>query len=247
MKRIIIKASEVAAVIGKNPYKTPGEVRDELWKKYSPETFEGETKTERAEKALGASKEAQKVLVDAVSVQAKSSDEVTKIFEKARVQIQADTSLTTTQKAEVTEHVRSKVYTTHGIRSEDKTSDKVEADEKTRLIRDESFYQLNIWENFQIVGRIDRIEEKSDGSRVLVEIKNRTRRLFQKVPEYEYIQIQTYLQMLGLQQARHVEQFNNQVNSTDISRDDEFWERDVLPALIQFCKEVSVAISKGSS
>lgn len=247
MKRIIIKASEVAAVIGKNPYKTPGEVRDELWKKYSPDTFTGETKTDRAEKALGSSVEAQKVLVEAVSVHAKSSDEVTKIFEKARVQIQADTSLTKTQKTEVTDHLRSKVYTTHGIRSEDKTSDKVEADEKTKLIRDESFYQLNIWENFQIVGRVDRIEEKADGSRVLVEIKNRTRRLFQKVPEYEYVQIQTYLQMLKLQQARHVEQYNSQVKSTDISRDDEFWNNEVLPALVEFCKEFSIAISQGTS
>jgi len=247
MKRIIIKASEVAAAVGKNPYKTPGEVRDEIWKKYSPSTFKGETKTDRVEKALGSSKEAQKILVDAVSTHAKSSDDVTKIFEKARARIQSDASLTTVQKTEVTEHVRSKVYTNHGIRSEDRTSEKVEADEKTKLVRDESFYQLNIWENFQIVGRIDRIEEKSDGSRVLVEIKNRTRRLFNKVPEYEYIQIQTYLQMLDLDQARHIEQFNNQVNSTDISRDDEFWEREVLPVLVQFCKEVSIAISKGSS
>jgi hypothetical protein len=243
MKRIIIKASEVAAVIGKNPYKKPEEVRDELWKKYAPDTFTGETKTDRAEKALGASLLAQKVLAESVVVHAKSSDEVTQIFEKARVQIQSDASLTQTLKAEVTEHIRSKVYTTHGIRSEDKTSDKVEVDEKIKLIRDDSFYKLNIWENFQIVGRIDRIEEKANGSRVLVEIKNRTRRLFQKVPDYEYIQIQTYLQMLKLDHARHVEQFNSQVNSTEITRDDEFWEREVLPALVEFCKDFSLEIT----
>lgn len=243
MKRIIIKASEVAAVIGKNPYKTPNEVRDELWKKYSPSTFTGETKIDRAEKAIGSSLEAQKILVDAVTTHAKSSDEVTQIFEKARVRIQTDASLTVTQKADVIEHIRSKVYTTHGIRSEDKTSDKVEVDEKIKLIRDESFYQLNICENFHIVGRIDRIEEKADGTRVIVEIKNRTRRLFQKVPEYEYVQIQTYLQMLGLYQARHVEQFNSQLKMTDISRDDEFWNTEVLPALIEFCKDFSLKIS----
>ena len=237
--RIIIKASEVAAAIGKNPYKTPIEVRDELWKRYSPATFTGETKTDRAEKALGASESAQSVLVDAVETHAKSSDEVTKIFEKAREQIQADSSLTTTQKADVTEHIRSKVYTTHGIRSEDKTSEKVEVEEKTKLVRDESFYHINIWENFQVVGRIDRIEEKPDGSKVLVEIKNRTRRLFNKVPEYEYVQIQTYLQMLGLSQARHIEQYNSQVKSTDISRDDDFWAHDVLPVLVDFCKDFS--------
>ena len=44
--------------------------------------------------------------------------------------------------------------------------------------------------------------------------------------------------MLGLEQARHIEQFNNQVNSTDIARDDLYWEQEVKPPLEQFCKEL---------
>ena len=238
MPRFVVKASEVAAIIGKNPYKSPVEVRDEMWKKYFPATFKGETKTDKAEKALTASVAAQKVLSDAVATETKSSTETEILFQKAKDQINSDSKLTATQKTEVIDHLKTKVYTGHGIRSEDKTSDKVEAEEKTKLIRDDAFYNIKVWGDFQVVGRVDRIEEKPDGSRILIEIKNRTKRLFRKVPEYEHVQIQTYLQMLGLEQARHIEQFNNQVNSTDIARDDLYWEQEVKPPLEQFCKEL---------
>jgi hypothetical protein len=238
MPRFVVKASEVAAIIGKNPYKSPVEVRDEMWKKYFPATFKGETKADKAERALSASESAQKVLSDAAATETKSSTETENLFQKAKDQINSDSKLTAAQKTEVIDHLKTKVYTSHGIRSEDKTSDKVESEEKTRLIRDDAFYNIKVWGDFQIVGRVDRIEEKADGSRILIEIKNRTKRLFRKVPEYEYVQIQTYLQMLGLEQARHIEQFNNQVNSTDIARDDLYWEQEVKPPLEQFCKEL---------
>jgi hypothetical protein len=71
-----------------------------------------------------------------------------------------------------------------------------------------------------------------------VEIKNRTNRLFRRVVEYENIQIQVYLQMLGLVRARLVEQYNNQIASHDIDRDEELWENIILPDLRTFCEEL---------
>ena len=40
-QRIVIRASDVAAIIGKNQYKPPYEVFDDMWKRYMPATFEG--------------------------------------------------------------------------------------------------------------------------------------------------------------------------------------------------------------
>jgi hypothetical protein len=71
-----------------------------------------------------------------------------------------------------------------------------------------------------------------------VEIKNRTNRLFRRVVDYENIQIQVYLQMLGLVHARLVEQYNNQVLSHDLTRDDELWTNEILPKLNEFCLEL---------
>jgi hypothetical protein len=242
-KRIILKASDVAAIIGRHQYKTRNEIFNEYWKKYSPETFTGQTQKDRALAALQISDTAQEVLKSALDIKAKDSSEVQKVFEQAKEQVNSDSKLNATQKAEVIEHLRSQVYTTHGTRSEDKTSDKVSTDTGANLVKDNSFYNLEVMaingRKFVICGKIDRIEERPDGSRILVEIKNRTNRLFRRVVEYEFIQVQVYLQMLGLVHARLVEQYNNQVLSHDVDRDEEIWANEIMPELRRFCVELS--------
>jgi hypothetical protein len=241
-KRVILKASDVAAIIGRHQYKARDDVFNDYWKKYSPETFLGQTKNDKALEALSVSDSAQKVLASALAVKAKDSTEVAQTFEKAKEQVNSDAKLNAEQKAEVIEHLRSKVYTTHGTRSEDKTSDKVTQETGARLVRDDAFYNLDVCTlgqtKFVICGKIDRIEEKDDGSRTLVEIKNRTNRLFRRVVDYEFIQIQVYLQMLGLVHARLVEQYNNQVLSHPVDRDEEMWKNEITPALREFCAQL---------
>jgi hypothetical protein len=241
-RRVILKASDVAAIIGRHQYKSREEVFNDYWKKYSPGTFTGQTKKEKALDALSASENAQKILERALAFEAKDSKEAAQTFEKAKAQVNLDPKLSVEQKAEVIEHMRSKVYTTHGTRSEDKTSDKVTKDTGARLVRDEAFYNLDVCTlgqtKFVICGKIDRIEEKDDGSRILVEIKNRTNRLFRRVVDYEFIQVQVYLQMLGLVRARLVEQYNSQVLSHDVDRDEEMWANEIMPALREFCSQL---------
>jgi hypothetical protein len=216
-------------------------------KKYAPDKFMGKTKEDKAEEALAVSSIAKEVLKSALNIKAQNSTQVQQVFNEARDRINFDSKLNNEQKAEVIEHIRSKVYTTHGTRSEDKTSDKVQVDEGVHLVRDDSFYQIEVCRlgdtRYVIVGKIDRIEERPDGSRVLVEIKNRTNRLFNSVPEYEFIQIQVYLQMLGLVHARLVEQYNNQVKSHEVNRDEETWVNEILPELQKFCEELHLKIT----
>lgn len=244
--KIILKASDVAAIIGRNPYKPRSDILTEYWKKYSPQTFTGKTTTDRANEALDISPVARTIMNSAVSVKARDSTEAARTFEAARVALSADTSLSETQRAEVIDHVRSKVYTSHGTRSEDRTSTKVMAETGARLVRDNSFYNLDVAEinghTFMVRGVIDRIEEKPDGSRVLVEIKNRMNRLFKRVVDYEMIQVQVYLQMLGLVHARLVEQYNSQVMSHDIDRDEEMVQNEIMPGLKDFCAELAECI-----
>ena len=240
--RIVLRASDVAAIIGRNKYKPRNEVFDDLWKKYAPQTFTGKTKKDKAEEALSASDAARVVLASALNTKAKDSAEVQKIFSEALEKVNSDSKLNAAQKAEVAEHLRSKVYTTHGTRSEDTTSAKVEAEQGVKWSKDNAFYTHDVCElgdkKFVVVGKIDRIEERPDGSRVLVEIKNRTNRLFGRVVDYEMIQVQMYLQMLGLVHARLVEQYNNQVLSHEITRDEEMWTNVIRPGLEEFCRDL---------
>ena len=241
MGRVTIKVSDVAAIVGLNKWKSRHEVFDELWKKHSPETFEGQTNDDKAKAALATSEVAQKACAEARAVETKSSADAVKAFETARKKIEADPSLNSEQKEDVINHIRSKVYTAHGTRSEDKTAAKVEVSEKTRLVRDDAFYTAEICEmegtKYVLCGRVDRIEEKPDGTRILVEIKNRTRALFKKVVDYEMVQVQIYLHMLGLENARLVEQHNNATLSHDIQKDPEFWN-EIYPKIREFCEEL---------
>lgn len=246
--RIILKASDVAAIIGRNKYKSRKEILDNLWKKYSPDTFTGKTKDEKVRETLALSSEAQNILTKAVEIKAKDSSDVIKIFQKAQEAINFDSKLDQSQKNEIIDHVRSAIYTTHGIRSEDVTSDLVEKTSNMKLVRDDSFYFHDVCSvgemDFVVCGKIDRIEETLDGKKVLVEIKNRTNRIFGHVVEYEMIQVQTYLQMLGLVHARLIEQHNARILIHDITRDEEMWDNEIQPGLEAFCQELAMHITK---
>jgi len=238
-RRVIIKASDVAACIGLNPYKPATEVRDELWKKHWPDTFEGLTKRDEANEALGRSTTSQKVLSQAVAFKAKDSAEAQANYEKAKSEIEKDVTLSTDDREKIVEHLRSKCYTTHGTRSEDKTADKVTSETGVTWVRDNNFHQLPLLETddgttFFITGKVDRIEIAEDGRKTLVEIKNRTRCLFNTVREYENVQIQVYLRMLGLMKAKLIEQYNNKTGTLEVTRDEEIWDNEIWPGLLDF-------------
>lgn len=238
--RIVIKASDVAAVVGLNPYKPADEVRDEIWKKNWPDTFTGRTKQDLADEALGRSAASRKVLSEALSVKAANSTEAQTNFEAARAKVESDVTLTAEDRSKIVEHLRSRCYTTHGTRSEDKTAVKVEADTGATLVRDNAFYNLTVLEiddvQYVITGKVDRIEVGADGSRTLVEIKNRTRGFFRSLRDYENVQVQVYLQMLGLTKAKLIEQYNSATNTIEVSRDEEMWDNVIWPGVKEFAQ-----------
>jgi len=242
-KRIIIKASDVASCIGVNTYRPTFDVLSDIWKKNNPKNFDGLTKDEKNEEAMNSSENTKNIFEYAMSETPKNSNEVQTLVSKTIEMVSRDETLTLTQKKMVNEHMRKMIYTTHGTRSEDTTADL----DESKLLRDEKFYSLKIVSTegtlYEIVGRIDRYQENDDGSKTLVEIKNRTKGLFKKVRDYEMIQVQTYLHMLGLDKARLVEQFNDERMSYFIDVDHDQWTKQIVPKLIEFCKTLHYYMS----
>lgn len=64
---------------------------------------------------------------------------------------------------------------------------------------------------WNLIGKIDGMVIQSNGEKILVEIKNRTKRLFGVLKDYEKVQIQSYLKLTGVTQGHLVEslQTNN--------------------------------------
>jgi len=215
----------------------------DIWKKNNPHNFDGMTKDEKNEMVLNSSSEAKNLFIELEKEIPNNSDEVKQIIERSVNAIEGIEDLDSKEKKMVTEHIRKMVYTNHGTRSEDTTADLDESD----LHSDDTFYKTTIIEvmgtTYEIVGRIDRYQLNEDGSKTLVEIKNRTKGLFKKVRDYENVQVQTYLQMLKLQRARLVEQYNNERLSYNIDIDHTLWNDSIFPKLREFCKTLHYYMS----
>lgn len=233
--KVIIGASSVASAIGIGFKKQP-ELIEELWKKYSPQTFEGKTKEEKALEILMWNTSTKKILEDAENFKSENSAEVAQKTRAVYHQIE-HSGLSAEDMVVAKDHLRKTLYTNHGTRNEYKTADA----DKAKLIEDDTFYTHDICTIegtlYQIVGRIDRLQMNEDGSRTLVEIKNRAKGLFNRVRDYEEVQCQTYLQMLrDIKYCRLVEQFNDERKGYLIEKNDEKWKDEILPKLQNFCE-----------
>lgn len=246
IKKVIIGASSVASAVGINQYKKPQELVEELWKKYSPQTFNGRTKEEEAILVLNSLETTKKILEYAETFKSEKSEDVQQETRKLFYQIE-HSGLLPQQMVQAKEHIRKTLYTNHGTHNEKKTADfdKMAAN----LIEDDTFYKYDICviegTLYQIVGRLDRIQVNDDGSRMIVEIKNRTRGLFNTVRDYEEVQCQTYLQMLDdVEYCRLVETYNDESKSYLIQRDYPRWKNEILPKLQNFCEHFHSLLSK---
>ena len=241
---IIIGASSVASAIGIGFKKQP-ELIEELWKKYSPQTFEGKTRENAAVEILMCNASTKKILEDVENFKSENSADVAQKIRAVYHQIE-HSHLAPPDMVLAKDHIRKTLYTNHGTRNEYKTAN---ADHAT-LVEDDTFYTRDICTIegtvYQIVGRIDRLQMNEDGSRTLVEIKNRTKCLFNRVRDYEEVQCQAYLQMLGdIKYCRLVEQFNDERKGYLIEKDDEKWETTVVPKLRNFCEIFHSLLSEG--
>jgi hypothetical protein len=91
-------------------------------------------------------------------------------------------------------------------------------------------------------GRVDGMDAQGR----VVEIKNRTRHFFYKVPDYEWVQVQAYLALLDVREAVLVQQLNGQQRLSPVYRDAVEWRTTIVPALYKFMNVLDLFISDDS-
>jgi hypothetical protein len=144
----------------------------------------------------------------------------------------------------VDDALRKTTYTTYGNTQESNVFDYINDMLQIKCTEDFTFYKAqagtitNEHGTFPwfIGGKIDAINEDRT---VLIEIKNRVNRLFRRLPSYEMIQVQTYLQLLGIDKAILVEAMKTKernstldnVNVISVHKDEILWNFDILPRL----------------
>jgi DNA polymerase III epsilon subunit-like protein len=241
--KVIIGASSVASAIGVNQYKKQPELMEDLWKRYSPHTFEGKTKEDAALIVLNSLATTKRILEYATSFKSEKSTDVQQETRRLFHEIE-HSGLLPQDMVTAKEYIKKTLATNHGTRNEKKTADT----DLANLVEDDTFYTIDICEiegtKYQIVGRVDRIQIDENNTRTLVEIKNRTRNLFNTVRDYEEVQCQVYLQMIRVEYCRLIETYEGESKSYLIQRDDQKWSDEIMPKLINFCEFFHSTLSK---
>ena len=74
---------------------------------------------------------------------------------------------------------------------------------------------------FILQGKIDGMIDDD----TVVESKNRSRRLFYKIPDYEKVQLEAYLYLTNSSKALHIENYNQMTNESYYNHNEIFWNK----------------------
>jgi len=132
--------------------------------------------------------------------------------------------------------VKRNLYTNYGTASEHHALIKVRETLGINARPDDTFYKVHVCDvdgvALWVGGKIDAITEDNG---LVIEIKNRIRRLFYKVPFYEIVQLQTYLHLLDVSRGAIVECLtgttDSQINIVPIRRDKDLWNETIVPKM----------------
>jgi hypothetical protein len=135
--------------------------------------------------------------------------------------------------------VESQIKCGFGTAQESTAISEYEKQESTSVVcRNDKFHKRLIVSmdgcSIMVGGRVDGIKE--DGT--VIEVKNRMRRFFDPLPQYDIAQLQTYLFILDASKGEIVEQLKERetnIKKTPIARDLDMWNTVIEPQIVRFC------------
>jgi len=250
MNKIIIIASELAIITGHNKYEKIQKAidavlnRSKIVKKYIP-------KSKIEESLLSLSDKDLKCIKNELKIDEKSSLKQVENMIKQQVMTKSlNENITedqSKQKADdvlksmpvlnkcLESSVKQDLRMKRGNIKEDKNLDKTQ--QKRNIVidsRNSQMYEKEL--HIDPEGRyVVFIRGKVDGmnDEYVVETKNRTKRLFNMIPDYEKVQLNAYMFMTGKEKALHIECYNEEQNSVEYGFDKLFWD-DCLDKVIDF-------------
>jgi hypothetical protein len=207
---IFVSASEVAACIGRNPYKARSDALLAAFKKFDPSGYQKSEQTferDRVEAVL-AKEPAFKDLLATAERATTDRKDAAENAQKLTAALKA-LDLTDRERKELANHVRSTFNAAMGTQQESVVLADVRAYIGQDAHKDDRLHKktMGTVEGIPWIlgGRVDGQTKSGD----IVEIKNRTRRLFHHVPDYERVQVLCYCHLLDAQKAYLIEKTEN--------------------------------------
>ena len=245
IQSVILYASQIAACIGCNRHKKPAEAMETMWERMAPTSYlaalrrTGSTTELLRVQDLIEKDESVRHVVDASTLACANSQDVAIKYDAA-ARVIARMDLLPDDKRVIDATVKRNLYTNYGTASEHHALVKVRETLGINARLDDTFYRVQVGDvdgtQLWVGGKIDAITD----DRLVIEIKNRIRRLFYKVPFYEIVQLQSYLFLLDVPRGAIVECLttlnDSQINIVPVRRDRELWDETVVPKMKAFVK-----------
>jgi len=253
MNKITIIASELAIITGHNKYENIQKAidavlnRSKIVKKYIPKSKIEESLLSLSDKDLKCIKNELKIdeksslkqvenMIKQQVLTKSLNENITEDQSKKKADevLKAMPVLNKCMESSVKQDLRMK----RGNIKEDKNLDKTQ--QKRNIVidsRNSQMYEKELYidpEGKYVVflrGKVDGMNDE-----YVVETKNRTKRLFNMIPDYEKVQLNAYMFMTGKEKALHIECYNDDQNSVEYDFDKLFWD-DCLDKVIGFTND----------
>lgn len=259
MSSFVINSSEVAGCIGRNQYVKRHDMILKYLKSYAPKSYLNySTKSgELAEADRVETVKRKLEMVDNTTAR-KLCQEVYKTVNKAEslsnYNVQVDqgvstinehldklSNFTSEEKQILQSEMRKQVFTRIGSKKESSVVNelpniKLKRGYTSRYVID-GYTPTGQAIPILVGGKVDAFQTLSDGTEIVVEVKNRMRRLFERVVDYEYVQCMCYMYIHQSKKAKLVEKYNSEVREYDIDFTDSKWN-DIAKGLYDFAQEV---------
>lgn len=233
-QKIFLYSSNLAAFIGKNPHIPASRIFNSLYEKYYKI---GKTvgDSEKIQK-IGEKIENKKLLsdIDTICNNNKSPEMMQKDREVLIKTLENAKDLGEEDKKEVRKivegYTNKRFGTIREINALDFYREKYNVEVITKIDQRSKKILTIDGTELWIISRLDGM--KMDGT--VIEIKNRIYKLFDEVREYEWLQVQAYLNVYGLPKAELVEFLQNSggtMKINEVERDDTYWGEVLLKIL----------------
>ena len=234
---IKLYASSFAGFIGKNPYVKQHEVFEKTWQKFSPDTYFAAVKRnhhvtdqECLQSLRHTIPEVEVALHSAESSTVTTSATLVAENQHALTE-ELTVDLTSHEKKLVCDEIRKQLFTRYGTAKERSVVSILEKEMGMAFakgIEHVTYTKTYMTANgtpWTLAGKIDAL---TTDAKTILEVKNRVKRLFMHATDYERIQVECYLRMVGTaQNALLVEAFSvngtTTLNIIPVDRDDVCW------------------------
>lgn len=98
------------------------------------------------------------------------------------------------------------------------------------------------FKDYTLGGRVDGLNLKDPENPIVVEAKNRTKKLFNFIPVYEKMQVHCYMKMLNVKESHLIEKYENTHKIHSVPFDDDFY--DYIHEYFNTIKNVILEIKK---